>query len=257
MFTKKWPPLPEMQELGKIHTDILKRLKQAIKPGISAIEIESLFIKLSKKYNVRSACLGKKVRGARPYPANLCISINSEAIHVYPTKEQIFKEGDLVTVDLVLEKNGVYTDAAFTTLLYSTDKSLFQRREKMLNIAYKALRAGINQAINGNKTGDIGYAISQIVYNNGYTVLTEYGGHGIGYDMWEDPFVPNYGEKGQGSRLRTGMYLAIEPLICEKSNSLEYLDDWRTITMDKGDFIQVEATVMVGQSAPIMITEIV
>ena len=263
MFQNKWPNVSEMKELGKIHTQILRQLKDFIKPGLSAIEVEERFIKLAQKYNVESACLGKEVPGKRPYPANLCIAINEQAIHVYPTKEQIFKEGDLVTIDLVLVKNHINTDAAFSMLLPISQNGSrklvekYKNRQKLLNTAYKALKSGINNAVDGKRTGDIGYAISNVVYSNGFSVLMEYGGHGIGYNMWEEPFVPNYGEKGKGYKLKTGMFLAIEPLVAQKGNKISYIDDWRTKMQDGGDFVQVESTVMVGKNAPIFITEIV
>ena len=271
-FSKtKYPPLPSMQELGRIHGAILKTLKNFIKPGISGLDIENKFLELAKKYNVKSACKGKKVNNSMPYPTNLCVSINNEAIHVFPTADQIVHYGDLVTVDLVLVKNGIYTDAAFTMLVLEKensneqdsdsasyiDKTLISKielRKKLLNAAYEALQAGVSMAKQGKRVGDIGNAVFSVVKKYGFDVLYDYGGHGIGYDMWEEPFIPNYGQKNTGPKLKQGMYLAIEPLITAGTSKLKFIDDWRTKIADGSDFVQVEATVMVGKNGPVVIT---
>lgn len=262
-FTRKqYPPLNKMKELGRIHGAIFNELKAFIRAGITGVDIENKFNELAKKYDIKSACKGKQVNNSSPYPANLCVAINSEAIHVFPTKDQIIKSGDLVTVDLVLVKNGIYTDAAFSMLVDAKcadknqfiDSRLLQKRRLLLQAAYEALRAGVAMAKKGKRVGDIGHAIFSVVNQYGFDVLYDYGGHGIGYHMWEEPFIPNYGNKGTGPKLKQGMYLAIEPLITSGSSKLRFLDDWRTQMADGSDFVQVEATVMVGRDSPVIIT---
>ncbi len=260
----KRPSLDDMLKLGKIHTLILKKLKDFIKVGKTPLDVENYFLELAKRYNVSSACLGKKMPGTFAYPSNLCVAVNEQALHVYATDKPTFKAYDIVTVDLVLVSQGIHTDAAFTVIVKPEEKDkkdvpndLVIQRQKLINVAYNALRAGIKQAKAGNHVGDIGYAIDKVVRQAGFSVLLDYGGHGIGYSMWEKPFVPNYGEKGLGPKLKQGMYIAIEPLVAVGEPVLTHLDDWKTKTKDNSDFVQVESTVMVGRSEPILITDIV
>ncbi len=235
--------ITNMRKLGKIHATILEELKSRCRPGIKKLEIEEYFKELLNKFpGIRSACKGYKPAGYRnPYPTNLCIAKNEEAIHIPPNKS-VIEEGDLVTIDLVLTDGLVYTDAAISFIVGETRK---KSRIKLLQTAYNALYSAINKLKDGTNVGKLSFTIYSIVKKAGFDVLKEYGGHGIGIQMWEDPFIPNYGDPYEGPILSEGDTLAIEPLVCEGDDRLEYLDEWSTRTLDRKDFVQVEHTVLV------------
>ncbi len=235
--------IKRMRKLGKIHATILEELKSRCRPGIKKLEIEEYFKELLNKFpGIRSACKGYKPVGYRnPYPTNLCIAKNEEAIHIPPNKS-VIQEGDLVTIDLVLTDSLVYTDAAVSFIVGETRK---RSRIKLLQTAYNALYSAISKLKDGTNVGKLSFTIYSIVKKAGFDVLKEYGGHGIGTQMWEDPFIPNYGDPHEGPILSEGDTLAIEPLVCEGDDRLEYLDEWSTRTLDRKDFVQVEHTVLV------------
>ena len=254
------PPYERMRSLGRIHTLILKQLKKKIQPGVEVWELEEYFQELAQRYNVKSACIGKVTqtngKKTKPYPTNLCVSLNDEAIHVYPTRNKRIMPGDLVTVDLVLTDGQVFTDAAFTTIAGDSTKAPLLRK-KLLECAYKALQAGLAVVKKGVHVGTIGAAIQKVVKEYGFSVLTDYGGHGIGWNMWEDIFIPNFGPAHIGPKLQAGMYIAIEPLILTGNKGIIQKDDWITVTADGSDFAQVEATVMVTETGYKLITDII
>jgi methionyl aminopeptidase len=186
-----------------------------------------------------------------PFPTGLCVSVNNEVVHGVPG-DRILVEGDLVSLDLGVIYKGLYTDAAVSFVFGEggeTDK-------KMVEIAREALYKGIEKAFPGNTIGDIGYAIQEYVLNNGFGLVRDYCGHGVGYSVHEEPSVPNYGKAGSGEILKEGMVIAIEPMVV-LGNGKVYVDKngWTVRTADGGNAAHWEHTVAITKNGPLILTE--
>jgi methionyl aminopeptidase len=199
-----------MREGGKRHAYILKKVAEEVRPGITARYLDEVAQKLIHEGGDKPAFLDYKPYGAsRPYPASLCVSVNDEIVHGIPNEEEkILKEGDIVSLDLGLIHKNLITDMAITVPVGKID----DEKAKLLKVTKEALLAGIKVAKGGNRVGDIGSAIQKYAVANGYGLVTELSGHGVGYHVHEDPYVPNYGEAGKGVILKPGMVIAIEPM---------------------------------------------
>ncbi len=199
-----------LREGGKRHATILKELAGMVRPGLSSFDLEKRAVELIEQGGDKSAFLNYKPYGAkRPYPATICVSVNDEVVHGIPNEvEKILKEGDIVSIDLGLVHKGLITDAAVTVPVGMISDEL----AKLLDVTEKSLYAGIKVIKDGRKTGDVGEAISRFARANNYGLVEELAGHGVGYAVHEDPYVPNYGEAGKGDVLKSGMVIAIEPM---------------------------------------------
>lgn len=195
---------------GHRHAEILRQLADMVKPGITARELNKRAEELIAESGDKSAFLGYKPSGSsRPYPASLCVSINDEVVHGIPNEsEKIIKEGDIVSIDLGLVHQGLFTDMAVTVPVGDVSSEL----QKLLTVTREALMAGIKVAKGGKRTGDIGATIEKFAIREGYGVVDILSGHGVGYAVHEPPYVPNYGEAGKGTILKPGMVIAIEPM---------------------------------------------
>lgn len=252
IIIKTQDQIEKMTKLGKILGQLLEDTKNFIKPGIDSWEVELFYRKLLKKHGVKSACLGYKPEGFPPFPASICLSINDEAVHAYPKQGRVIKDGDLILLDAVITKDGVYVDSALSFIV-GTPKS--KSDITLLKATKQALYNAIKVAKAGNRIGDIGYQIEKTVKQYGFSVLMEYGGHGIGLSMWEPPFIPNYGAPKTGILLKPNMTIAIETLVCAGSNKLVKDDAWSTRTKDGKNFAQFEHTLVITKDAPIIITK--
>ena len=191
------------------------------------------------------------IKGVPPFPASLCVSINDEVIHGIPSKNRIIKEGDVVSIDTVALKNGYHGDAARTFLVGKTSKDA----ERLVQVTKQAFFEGIQYAKVGNRIGDVCHAIGEYVHSQGYSVIKEFQGHGIGKEMHEDPGIPNYGKAGRGIRLEAGMTLAIEPMvIAGKPNILELDDGWTIMTEDGSLAAHYENTILITEKEPEILT---
>ena len=199
-----------MRKAGKIVAIVLDILKKRVKPGIITEELDTISI---EELNKRGAI--SSFKGYRGYPAHLCVSINDELVHGIPGK-RVLKEGDIVTVDFGAIYNGFHGDAARTIAV----GRISDTAKKLIDTTENALKVGIESARNGARLGDISSSIQLFVEANGFSVVREYAGHGIGRQMHEDPQIPNYGTPGQGPILKLGMALALEPMIT--------VGDWHT-----------------------------
>ena len=202
-----------MKEAGRVTALTHKALEEAIKPGITTAELDKIAEQTMKKYGAVSAEKGYDpgIRGVPPYPASTCISINDEVIHGVPSKRRVVKDGDIVSIDLVALKNGYNGDAARTLMVGNVSKEA----RRLVEVTRQAFFEGIKYARKGNRLGDISHAIGEYVKSQGYSVVREFEGHGIGKDMHEEPEIPNYGKAGRGIRLEPGMTLAIEPMVIQ------------------------------------------
>lgn len=235
-----------MREAGKVTGYILNELKELIKPGISTMDIDSFVEKTVKAYGMTAA-----EKGYCGYPASVCTSVNEEVVHGIPSKKRILREGDIVSVDLVVEYKGYMADAART---YAVGK-ISPEAEHLIRTAEDAFWKGIEFAKVGYRLSDISHNIQTVVEGEGFGVIRDFVGHGIGGHMHEDPQIPNYGKPGKGPRLQAGMTLAIEPMICQGSYEVDVLlDDWTAVTVDGGLAAHYENTVVITDGEPELLT---
>jgi len=243
-----------LREGGKRHAVILRELVAMVKPGLNAIELENRARELISQGGDTSAFLNYQPAGAkRKYPAALCVSVNDEVVHGIPNeKEKILKEGDIVSIDLGLVHKGMITDAAVTVAVGRISDELAQ----LLTVTEKALKAGINAARGGKKVGDIGNAIERVATPFNYGIVEELSGHGVGYHVHEDPYVPNFGEAGKGEALRPGMVIAIEPMFNIGDKDVVLDDDGYTFrTVDGKPSAHFEHTVLITKGEAEVLTQ--
>jgi methionyl aminopeptidase len=184
----------------------------------------------------------------------LCTSVNSEVVHGIPSKKRILKAGDIVSIDCGIILDGFYSDSAITVPVGGLE-ALNPKVAKLVEVTQKALDIAIEQVRLDNRTGDIGHAVQEYVESNGFSVVREFTGHGIGSKLHEDPQVPNYGTKGTGTRLREGMVLAIEPMVNTGRPGVRVLDDgWTAVTEDGSFSAHFEHCVAVTKDGPMVLT---
>ena len=242
-----------MEEACRVVALTYKKLEECIKPGMSTWEIDKIAEDTMRSLGALPAEKGYDVgiKGVPPYPAATCVSVNDEVIHGIPSKNKIIKEGDIVSVDTVALKNGFNGDAARTFMVGKVSKEA----ERLVKVTKQAFFEGIKYAKKGNRIGDISHAIGEYVKSQGYSVVREFQGHGIGREMHEDPGIPNYGKAGRGIRLEPGMTLAIEPMvIIGKPNILELDDGWTIITEDGTWAAHYENTILITENEPKILT---
>ena len=242
-----------MREVCRVVAIVYQELEQKIKPGMSTWELDQIAERKMRSLGAIPAEKGYDIgiKGVPPFPASLCVSINDEIIHGIPSKDRIIKEGDVVSIDTVALKNGYHGDAARTFLVGKASKEA----ERLVQVTKQAFFEGIQYAKVGNRIGDVCHAIGEYVRSQGYSVIREFQGHGIGKEMHEDPGIPNYGKAGRGIRLEAGMTLAIEPMvIAGKPNILELDDGWTIMTEDGSLAAHYENTILITEKEPEILT---
>jgi methionyl aminopeptidase len=256
MITIKTPEeIKILKEGGIILSRILNGLKEKVAPGVRTGELNELANALCKQYEVTPTFLNYKPDCApRPYPASLCVSINEEVVHGIPNeKERILKDGDIVALDMGIKYKNLITDSAITVAVGKVD----QRGEKLIKITEQALYAAIDAAKVGARTGDLGDAIEKVVKPSGFSLPIELGGHGVGYSVHEDPFIANFGKKGQGPVLKPGMVIAIEPMVNEGTARIVFEDDGYTVkTADGKRSAHFEHTIAITEKGPEILTQL-
>ena len=242
-----------LREGGKRHAEILKILTGMVKPGVSSKDLEDTARKLISEGGDTPAFLNYEPYGAdRPFPASLCVSVNDEIVHGIPNEvEKILKEGDIVTLDLGLIHDGLFTDAAVTVPVGEVSKEV----QNLLDVTKKALAAGIKAAKGGKRIGDIGVAIERFAIAAKLGVVEELAGHGVGYTVHEDPYVPNYGTAGTGEVLKPGMVIAIEPIFNLGSRHIVLdTDGWTYKTKDGKPSAHFEHTIVITKGEAEVLT---
>lgn len=242
-----------MREVCKVVAIVYQELEQQIKPGMSTWELDQIAEQKMRSLGAIPAEKGYDIgiKGVPPFPASLCVSINDEVIHGIPSKNRMIREGDVVSIDTVALKNGYNGDAARTFIVGKASKEA----ERLVQVTKQAFFEGIQYAKVGNRIGDVCHAIGEYVHSQGYSVIKEFQGHGIGKEMHEDPGIPNYGKAGRGIRLESGMTLAIEPMvIAGKPNILELDDGWTIITEDGSLAAHYENTILITEKEPEVLT---
>lgn len=223
-----------------------------VKPGVSTQELNDYAEKLIKKGGDKPAFLNYKPEGVKKgYPASLCTSINNEIVHCVPSKNKILKEGDIVSLDLGLNYKGLFTDHAMTVPVGKISKE----DQDLLGITKEALEIGIWAAQGGKTTGDIGYAIESFV-NKRYGIVRELAGHGVGKEVHEDPYIPNYGKKGKGEKLISGMIVALEPMLNIGGDGIDTPDNYTVQTADGSRSAHFEHTILITEGDAEILTQI-
>ena len=242
-----------MREACRVVALVYEELEKKIKPGMSTWEIDQIAEKKMRSLGAIPAEKGYDIgiKGVPPFPASICVSINDEVIHGIPSKHKFIKEGDIVSVDTVALKNGYNGDAARTFVVGKISKEA----QRLIDVTKQAFFEGLKYAKVGNRIGDISHAIGTYVELQGFSVVREFQGHGIGKDMHEDPGIPNYGKAGRGPRIEAGMTLAIEPMVIQgKPDILELSDGWTIVTEDGSLAAHYENTVLITKNGPEILT---
>ena len=246
--------IEKMKEACRVAALAQKAVEAAIKPGVSTWELDKIAENEMRKNGAIPAEKGypSGEKGVPDFPGSICASINDEVIHGIPSKKVILKEGDIISIDLVAYKDGFNGDCARTYAVGKIDKA----SQKLIEVTKQAFFEGIKYAKKGNRIGDVSHAIGEFVEKNGFNVVKEFQGHGIGRQMHEDPGIPNYGKQGRGIRLEPGMTLAVEPMVMAGSDEiLELEDGWTIITEDGERAAHYENTILITENEPEILTK--
>jgi len=240
--------IERMRRSGHIVREVLDHVQALVAPGATTMDLERAAEKKIKDLGAKPA-----FKGYYNYPCVLCTSVNEEIVHGIPSDKRVLKEGDIVSVDCGVVLDGYYGDAAITV---PVGDSVAPEMRKLLEVTEASLYKGIEQARVGNAVGDVGAAVQEYVEANGFSVVREFVGHGIGTRLHEEPQVPNFGSRGHGARLREGMVLAIEPMVnCGKPGTRVLDDKWTAVTADGSCSAHFEHCVAVTKNGPMILTQ--
>jgi methionyl aminopeptidase len=232
----------------RIVAEVLDGLRSQVKPGASTADLESYADNQIRRKKAIPA-----FRGYRGYPASMCVSVNNQVVHGIPSRHTHLRNGDIVSIDLGVLCDGFYGDAAVTLPVGEVSEDA----AKLMRVTEESLMLGIEKAVPGNRVSDISSAVQRHVESHSFSVVRAFVGHGIGRSLHEDPQVPNFGAPGQGSRLRAGMTLAIEPMVNGGGPDVTILDDgWTAVTSDGSLSAHFEHTVAVTKNGPLILTKI-
>ena len=239
--------LAVMREAGRISAMALKVAGEAVEPGVSTWVID----RVARKYNESQGAVPSFL-GYGGFPASACISVNNVVIHGIPSKRQIVKAGDIVSIDIGAMFEGFHGDNAYTFPC----GDIAPQAQRLLDATRESLYEGIKQAKAGNRLGDIGSTVQRYVEARGYSVVRDFVGHGVGAKLHEDPSVPNYGTPGRGVRLLPGMTIAIEPMVNQGGYEVQVQKDgWTTVTRDGKLSAHFEHTVAITPDGPVILTK--
>jgi len=235
----------KMKRAGRIVAEVLRELKEQVKPGVSTLDLDEIAEKGIRKRGGQPA-----FKGYRGFPATLCASVNNEIVHGIPSKRTL-QEGDIIGLDLGAIVDGYYGDAAITVAV----GALRPEVQRLVKVTEESLYKGIDQMKAGNRLSDVSNAVQTHVEAAGYSVVKDFVGHGIGQSLHEEPQLPNFGKPGQGPRLRPGMVLAIEPMVNMGKDGVRVLSDhWTAVTEDGSLSAHFEHTVAITEAGPVILT---
>jgi len=236
-----------MRRAGQIVREVLELVRSKVKPGATTYDLEKAAEGRLKELGVKAA-----FKGYHGYPCVLCTSVNSEVVHGIPSPKRVLQQGDIVSVDFGVVVDGFYGDSAITVPVGEID----QDAARLLRVTEESLKAGIAAVKPGNTLGDVGAAVQGVVEREGFSVVRDFVGHGIGSQMHEDPQVPNFGHRGQGLRLKPGMVIAIEPMVNAGRPEVMVLDDgWTAVAKDGSMSAHFEHTVAVTADGARILTD--
>ena len=239
-----------MREAGRLNAEVRRLLLDAIAPGVTGRELDELAKAEIAQRGATPTFVGYAPGGRPPYPGAICYSVNAQLVHGIPG-DQALREGDIVSIDLGLTWRGYVSDAAFTAAVGDVPPEV----RRLLERTEAALHAGIERALAGKRIGDVSSAIGAVGAKEGYGIIREYGGHGVGRTMHEEPHIPNYGRPGVGHQLKPGMALALEPMFSLGGEGTEEESDRWTVRMRDGSLCaHFEETIAVTEGAPEILT---
>ncbi len=226
-----------MRVAGMAVATALKEARKVVVEGATARDVEEIVLRVYRELKVRPG-----FKGYGGYPYATCVSVNEEVIHGLPKRSKVFKKGDIVSIDTGAIYRGYYGDAAVTYAVGETD----EESKKLMEVTYSALKKALEFIRDGVRIGDVGHLIQSCVEENGFNVVRDYVGHGIGRNLHEEPQVPNYGRKGTGVVLRSGMTIAVEPMVTAGTYRVKVLrDGWTVVTADGKRAAHFEHTIVV------------
>ena len=237
-----------MRKSGRIVREILDELRAMVAPGVTTMDLEKAAERKILESGAKPA-----FKGYYDYPCVLCTSVNEEIVHGIPSAKRVLKAGDIVSIDCGVVLHGYYGDAAITV---AVGDMVSPERQKLLEVTEQSLYKAIEQVKIGNRVSDIGWAVQEFVEANGFSVVREFVGHGIGTKLHEEPQVPNFRSGGADTRLREGMVLAIEPMVNSGRPEAKVLDDkWTAVTADGSSSAHFEHCVAVTKDGPLILTQ--
>lgn len=238
VMLKSGEEIARMRRAGALVKELLNTVRPHVKPGATTLDLEHIAAAKVKELGVTPA-----FKGYRGFPCVLCTSVNQEVVHGIPSKEKMLRQGDIVSIDTGVVVDGFYGDSATTVAVgEEVDESV----QRLLTATEASLDAGIEAAVSGGTLGDIGAAVQQRVERDGFSVVRDFVGHGIGTSLHEDPQVPNYGRRGRGMKMREGMVFCIEPMVNAGRPDVKVLSDgWTAVTADGSLSAHFEHTVAV------------
>jgi methionyl aminopeptidase len=239
--------IEKMRRAGQVVREVLELVRSRVRPGATTLDLENAAQARLDELGVKAA-----FKGYHGFPCVLCTSVNSEVVHGIPSPKRVLKEGDIVSVDFGVVVDGYYGDAAITVPVGAIDPDA----ARLLAVTEASLLAGIAAVKPGATLGDVGAAVQGVVEAEGFSVVRDFVGHGIGVHMHEDPQVPNFGERGRGMKLRTGMVIAIEPMVNAGRADVKVLGDgWTAVAADGSMSAHFEHTVAVTATGARILTE--
>jgi len=240
--------IEKMRRSGGVVRDVLEAVRGAVRAGATTLDLENTAAAKMKELGAVSA-----FKGYRGFPCVLCTSLNEEVVHGIPSKERVLRDGDIVSIDCGVVVDGYYGDSAITV---GVGQNIKPQVKRLLDVTMASLDSAIAVVKPGATLGDIGAAVQEVVEADGFSVVRDFVGHGIGTHMHEDPQIPNYGRRGQGTKLRPGMVLAIEPMVNIGGPGVQVLKDgWTAVTEDGSLSAHFEHTVAVTQQGAVILTQ--
>ena len=240
--------IERLRKANQFVAGVLAELAAAVAPGVTTADLDALAERL-----VRAGGAEPAFKGYRGYPATLCASVNDEVVHGIPSRTRVLREGDIISLDVGAKLDGYYGDCAVTVPIGDVS----ERTHTLLRVTREALDRAIAQVRVGGRLSDLGHAVQAWVESNGFTVVREFVGHGIGEKLHEEPQIPNYGQPGRGPKLAEGMVLAIEPMVAMGRPETRVLaDGWTAVTRDGSLAAHFEHTVAVTSNGPLVLTAV-
>lgn len=250
IYIKTKKEIDYIRESCKIVAETLQLLKKNVKPGITTGELDAIANDYILSNNAKSAFKGYSQAGSVKYPGNICASVDDEVVHGIPGN-RVLKDGEIISLDCGVVKNGFFGDAALSVAV----GEISSEKKKLLEVTEKSLYIGIDQAKAGGRLHDISFAIQSYVEENGFSIVRDLCGHGVGRYLHEDPSIPNFGKKGTGVSLKNGMTLAIEPMVNAGRYDVKILaDGWTISTMDRLPSAHFEHTILIENDKPEILT---
>ena len=252
IIIKSGRDLQAMRDAAKINVEALQKTSDAVRPGITTAELDRIANQVLAKYGATPAFLGYPPGSKNPFPATITASINEELVHGIPSQDRVLKEGDIISIDCGTIHDGFVADSALTVPVGEIEAEA----QHLLKVTEESLYVGIEACVVGHRFGDVSAAIQQFVESRGMNVVREYGGHGVGRSMHEDPHIPNWGKAGRGRRLKPGMTFALEPMVMLGQPKTKVLKDrWTVITADRKLCAHYEHTIAVTENGPEILTK--